>query len=299
MDRFKELANRLKDEFGYSTCFLCDRAGDSLILSYEDSSNSFDGFLRARLKEKDNAYFSEVRFFRYRNEQEKAQQHLALIPIDLEPIPFAFLGVVYSSIEAMDQLLKMRILPAYLTHWMKTLVIEQNLHGVDEHVQQLVTALEEKRQYTNALESKVEDLKKRVQEVQALKGGKDVEIFALRELLETQVVDYQALAKQYRTLFSDYEKLEKEYLTSVVQFETQFHLAKKRKEGGLQSELEMVLLKQKGMEKELAQAKAVSAHYKRKYVQILSNFSKWSPDQLQDFQKKVRELGGKSGKKSI
>jgi len=289
---FGGLATQIKSEFHFDTCFFCDRMGSELVLSQDDTATSFFSFLVGRLHEKDDAYFSEVRFFRYKNTELKTTEHLALIPISLSNASYAFLGIIYRKIEYFDKLLKTRVLPAYLTHWLHNLITESEASQQREgQVQRLVLALEEKRQYTFTLENKLEDLNKRMQDIQASKGGKDVELFALRELLESQVVEYQELVKEYQSLFEEFEKLEKEYLSACVSFETKVHLESKLRNEDWTKEMERVLKENQELKQEVLTSRALLKQYKSKYNQILRSFSNWSSDMLLDFQKKVRMMG--------
>ena len=294
MTLFIELTHKIKLEFGFSVCFLCNRHADQMVVSEGDSSEFFFSFLKSRLDEKDDSYFSEVRFFRYRNAKEQTVEHLALIPIEIGSIPFSFLGVVYSRMEDLDHLLKTRLLPAYLTHWLKNLSAESELsQKTEEQVRRLVSALEEKRQYTSALESQLDDLKKRMEEIRSSKGGKDVEIFALRGLLEDQVVEYQQLVKKYKELFAEYENIEKEYIAAVVKFETQVYLKDKIAKGDMAGELKNLISENRTMKQDLMRANVLRGQYQNKYQQILKSFANWSPDDLAEFQKKIRHLGKK------
>jgi len=290
MKRFVELADLMKKEFGFSICFLCDRQGEKMVLSSGDTSYDFKGFLIGRLREKEDAYFSGVRFFRYRSPSSQESEHLALIPIEMEHVPFVFLGFVYARIEFLDHLMKSRLLPAYLTYWLKNIVAERELSSENEEsVRRLVIALEEKRQYTNTLEHKVADLKKKIEDIQTAKGGKDVELFALRELLEEQFVEYQKLVAEYRSLFSDHETLEKEYLSAIVSFETQLYQVSTRDSGVEGEEIQRLSMENSKLKQDLIASEALQQRYRHKYQQILKSFAGWSTDMLAEFQQKVRD----------
>ncbi|PIE02461.1 MAG: hypothetical protein CSA81_07290 [Acidobacteria bacterium] len=297
-NRFTELATQIKQEFLFDTCFFCDRTGMDLVLSQGDAASSFAVFLKTRLQEEDDSYFTEVKFFRYRNSELKTTEHLALIPVYLEGSNFKFLGIIYRKLEYLDKLLKSRVLPAYLTGWLYNLITERELaQKREENIQRLVLALEEKRQYTLTLESKLEDMQQKMEDIRVSSGGKKVELFALRELLEDQVKEYQNLAREYQALFEEFEHMEKEYLSICVTFETQTHLQNRRRSEDWTRELEKAIEEHEQTKQELLKVRTVAAHYQSKYNQILKNFSKWSPDMLRDFQKKVRLIGSKSNKR--
>lgn len=214
----EHLCIRIADEFQLLGCFMCGKKAEQWI--GDRPPGELKPFLSRLFKMKKPDYFNEVRFFKFKEDERKVVSYLALIPIEIQNIPYPFLGLIYENPDRLQELLRYRILPMYLTFFLRQGLAEQQAlinQGKDSTL--LVEALEEKRLYAQALENRLKSLKGEIERVKQAEMSLDQKVLELSRLLDQQQESYSELADAYNNMFSEFQELQQDYLTTCVDFE--------------------------------------------------------------------------------
>ncbi len=228
---WQDVTTKISTSFSLQGCFLLDEQAREWVGRQPPAS--FCELLAEQLRTKPSTYFDEIRFFKLSREQRTGEAaYLALLPVTMKHVPYRFLGLMYRTPEQLQELLRFRILPMYLTFYLHQMVAEARVRNAGEDKQKaLLRALEEKRLYAERLEHKVRNLTGEIDRVRNAEMGLDQKVARLSELLESQSREYQTLANAYRELFARFEEGQKEHLQSSVALEIRIHELEREKAG--------------------------------------------------------------------
>lgn len=216
------VTERLAKEFRLPGCFVLNRENDEWV--GKTPSSAFCGYLSSLFETKDTTYFKEVRFFKYNDATSKTDErkirYLALMPINLEAVPYDFLGLLYENQDALQELLRFRIMPNYTLFWLYQLVAEARVRNAGGGQKALIKALDEQRLYARQLEGKLDALHNDIDVIRNSKLTLGEQVRRLNAVLDRQLAEYQELMDRYQELFDDHNRLQNDYLSTCVTLET-------------------------------------------------------------------------------
>ncbi|CAM2065806.1 hypothetical protein SCOR_10535 [Sulfidibacter corallicola] len=291
---------KLASELKLDGCFLFSGAGDQW--SGSQASPSLRTFLGKLFKSRPEEYFSEIRFFKFRDEQRReAQQYLALVPVKIKGTSCRYLGLVYSQPERLQELLKYRIMPMYLRTWIHQIAVEERLRE-DRHRESetLLQALDERRAYADQLESKLHALRHELEHIREAEVGLDQKVNQLSDLLAQQNQEYQSLSEAYLDLFRNFESIQNEYIATCVDFEqTIFNLEEENdelvREVASRTNLRVGQIRKqredhRKMKEALETAEAEATKYRAQFQALKESYGAMTPEKVEGMREVMGQL---------
>ena len=289
-----DVTTRLVEDFQLEACFLLNREKQKWVGG--QPPQAFRSFLAELFKTKPAAYFEEIRFFKFNEDDKKEKsrkvtRYLALIPLGLKDVNFHFLGLIYQNQDQLQELLKFRIMPMYLQFWLHQYVLMARVRAKDDRSTELVEALEEKRIYAQRLERRVKSLNREIAHIREAELDLDQKVAELSRMLEEQGREYNELAGSYKNLFEDYQEVQTQQLQDSVAFEKTIY--------GLEIELNNLTAELRNNEQALLEARSAGSSEEflalRKQVKDLEMRLKKAEDLARTNQQKFKVLKNEYG----
>lgn len=214
------ITRKITTLFDIDGCFLFNRHDNEWVGELPPSN--FQNYLLEQYETKGEAYFAEVRFFKLAKETKKTRaSYLALVPMEINNVPYQFLGLIYRGQDQLQDLLRFRILPMYLIFYVHRLVAEARVRNAEDEGKPaaLVAALEENSLYAQQLENRVKSLNDEIERVKNAGMSAEEKVHALSALLDNQAREYQQLADSYQGMYEEIQKARNEHLQDAVGWE--------------------------------------------------------------------------------